>query len=212
MPREPEQQQPAKRTRMRGEERRALILRSAKRVFARSGYAGASTGELARESEVTEPMLYKHFGSKKGLFLAVISEFNAQFIEELQKRISLRAEKNTLDALTHVVDDYRTTTKPDPETQRISFQAVIESGDPDIAHCISKHHRTVYRFIRQLVERACEEGHLDPTVNVDAATWGYMSMILALQYGLMLNLAEDIAQVQEEMSRIWLRGLQARDD
>ena len=44
------------------------MLRSAKRVFARSTYAEASTGELARESEVTEPMLYKHFGSKKGLF------------------------------------------------------------------------------------------------------------------------------------------------
>jgi AcrR family transcriptional regulator len=70
-----------KRTRMRGEERRAFILHSAKHVFARSNYAEASTGELARESGVTEPMLYKHFGSKKGLFLAVLSEFAAQFLE-----------------------------------------------------------------------------------------------------------------------------------
>src|ERR1051326_3704887 len=92
-----QQNQVEKRTRMRGEERRALILQSAKRVFARSTYAEASTGELARESEVTEPMLYKHFGSKKGLFLAVLREFGLQFLSMLQERISLRAEKDILD-------------------------------------------------------------------------------------------------------------------
>jgi hypothetical protein len=44
-------------------------------------------------------------------------------------------------------------------------------------------------------------------ISPDAATWGYMSIILATQYGLMLNLSGDVAQVQEEMSRVWLRGL-----
>jgi AcrR family transcriptional regulator len=210
MPRE-QQQQPAKRTRLRGEERRALMLQSAKRVFARSTYAEASTGELARESEVTEPMLYKHFGSKKGLFLAVLAEFSAQFLDTLQERISHRAEKDILDALVHIFDDYNAAIKADPEIQRILFQAITESGDPDIARCVSGHNRKLYAFIRQLVECALELGYLDPTVNPDAATWGYMSMILALQYGLMLNLSREIAQVQQEMSSIWLRGLRARE-
>lgn len=204
--------QPEKRVRLRGEERRALILHSAKRVFARSTYAEASTGELARESEITEPMLYKHFGSKKGLFLAVLSEFGAQFLETLQERISHRAEQDVLDALAHVVDDYRAAIKADPETQRILFQAITESGDPDIARCVGNHNRAVYKFIRQLVERARQDGYLDPTISPDAATWGYMSMILAIQYGLMLNLSGEIARSQDEMSRIWLRGLRAHQD
>src|SRR5215813_7907054 len=141
---------PEKRTRMRGEERREFILNRAKEVFARSGYADASTGELARASEVTEPMLYKHFGSKKGLFLAVLSEFAGQFLETLQERVSHRAEKDVLDALAHIVDDYRVAIKADPETQRLLFQAVTGSGDPDIARCVSGHNRTVYGLIRQL--------------------------------------------------------------
>jgi AcrR family transcriptional regulator len=198
-----------KRTRMRGEERRAFILNRAKEVFARSGYADASTGELAHASEVTEPMLYKHFGSKKGLFLAVLSEFAAQFLETLQERISHRAEKDVLDALAHFVEDYRVAIKADPETQRLLFQAVTESGDPDIARCVSGHNRTIYGLIRQLVERAREEGYLDPTISPDAAAWGYMSMILAIQYGLMLGLSREVVQAQEEMSRVWLRGLRA---
>jgi AcrR family transcriptional regulator len=206
-----QQQQPAKRTRVRGEERRALMLHSAKHVFARSNYAEASTSELARESEVTEPMLYKHFGSKKGLFLAVLSEFGAQFLETLQERISRRAEKDILDALEHVIDDYNAALKVDPETQRILFQAVIESHDPDVANCVNKHNRAVYGFIRQLVERAREEGYLDPKISLDAATWGCMSMLLALQYSLMLNLSHEISRVQKEMSHIWLRGLSTRE-
>lgn len=199
----------AKRTRMRGEERRAFILNRAKEVFARYGYADASTGELARASEVTEPMLYKHFGSKKGLFLAVLSEFAAQFLDTLQERISHRVEKDVLDALAHFVEDYRVAIKADPETQRLLFQAVTESGDPDIACCVSEHNRTIYGLIRQLVERAREEGYLDPTISPDAAAWGYMSMILAIQYGLMLGLSREVVQAQEEMSRVWLRGLRA---
>jgi AcrR family transcriptional regulator len=204
--------QPEKRVRMRGEERRALILQSAKRVFARSTYTEASVGDLARESEITEPMLYKHFGSKKGLFLAVLSEFGAQFLETLQERVSHRAEQDVLDALAHFVDDYRAAIKADPETQRILFQAVIESADPEIARCVARHNRTVYGFILQLVERARQDGYLDPAISPDAATWGYMSMILAIQYGLMLNLSGEIGRSQDEMSRIWLRGLRARAD
>lgn len=202
-----QQHQPEKRPRMRGEERRALMLQSAKHVFARSTYAEASTGELARESEVTEPMLYKHFGSKKGLFLAVLMEYGAQFHHLLQERISHRTDRDVLDALTHVVDDYQTAIKADPEIQRILFQAIIESGDPDIARCVSEHNRAVYQLIRQLVERANQDGYLDPTISLDAATWGYMSMIISLQYGLMLNLSHEVAQAQKEMSQIWLRGL-----
>jgi AcrR family transcriptional regulator len=183
------------------------MLQSAKRVFARSTYAEASTGELARESEVTEPMLYKHFGSKKGLFLAVLREFGTQFLDQLQERIARRAEQDILDALAHVVDDYQTAIKADPETQRILFQSVIESSDRDIARCVGEHNRAVYRIIRQLVERAGQAGYLDPAISPDAATWGYMSMIIALQYGLMLNLSQEVARAQAEMSQIWLRGL-----
>jgi|SRR5579883_1523765 AcrR family transcriptional regulator len=207
-----QQQSEAKRTRLSGEERRESILRSAKHVFARSTYAEASTGELARESEVTEPMLYKHFGSKKGLFLAVLGESARRFREALQERISRRAEQNVLEALTHIIDDYGAAIKADPETQRILFQAVSESGDPEIARCISKHNRNLYGFIRQFVERARQEGYLNPAIDLDVATWGYMSIILTIQYSLMLDLTGEVMRVREEMGRVWLRGLRAGTD
>src|SRR5260370_7747459 len=113
------EQPTGKRTRMRGEERRESILRSARHVFARCGYAEASMGELARESEITEPMLYKHFGSKKGLFLAVLREGSTQFLATLQERIWCRAEEDILDALIHLVGEYLSVLTADPDTQLI---------------------------------------------------------------------------------------------
>src|SRR5215831_13243555 len=92
-----------KRTRMRGEERREFILNRAKEVFAHYGYADASTGELARASEVTEPMLYKHFGSKKGLFLAVMQQFGNSFMSLWRSRVNRRAENDLLDALAQII-------------------------------------------------------------------------------------------------------------
>jgi AcrR family transcriptional regulator len=196
-----------KRTRLSGEERRALMLRSAKHVFARSSYTEASTGELARESDVTEPMLYKHFGSKKGLFLAVLNESGTDILDRLQSQLFTRAEKDILDALNHMVADYRDVTQADPDALRLLFQAVAASSDPDIRHCIGEHNRMVYAVIYQLVERAYQEGYLAPSVSAEAVAWGYMSIILTIQYTSMLDLSNEILQVQPEINRIWLRGL-----
>lgn len=204
-------QQPTKRTRMSGEERRTLILHCAKRVFARSTYAEASTGELARESGITEPMLYKHFGSKKGLFVAILREFSPQFLELYQKRLAEREANDLLDALEHVVLDYRETINVDPETQRVLFQSVLESSDPEIGQCLRTNNLRVYQMIHDLVERAQAAGYIDKALNLDAVAWGYMSMILANQYALMLNLSQ-ATPLQEEMSQVWVRGLRAQPD
>jgi AcrR family transcriptional regulator len=209
-PMESEQQtQPEKRVRMRGEERRALMLQHAKRVFARSTYAEAHTSNLAGGSEVTEPMLYKHFGSKKGLFLAVLKESSAQFLALLRERISRRAEEDILDALLHMASEYQALIETDPETERVHFQAMAAASDPDIARCVKKHNQAIYELIRQFIVLAQELGVLDATIDLEAATWGYMGIILTLQHNSMLDISAEVTRIQEEASRIWLCGLRA---
>lgn len=55
-------------------ERRAGILRVAGPLFARSGYAGTRLDEIAAAAGVTKPILYRHFGSKKGLYMALLAK------------------------------------------------------------------------------------------------------------------------------------------
>jgi AcrR family transcriptional regulator len=59
--------------RLPGAERRELILESAARLFGERGYAGTTLDEIAKESNVTKPVLYRHFDSKKALYLALLA-------------------------------------------------------------------------------------------------------------------------------------------
>ncbi len=196
-----------KRTRMRGEERRALILERAKQVFAEHSYAEASTGLLAQESGITEPMLYKHFGSKKGLFLAVVCEYSQRFFAKWHERLASREEQGLLQALLYVVQDYSDVMAADPDIHRVLYQAVAESSDADFAAGVEKHNREVAESIATLLQRARQAGLLAEDVNLDAAVWGYLSMVYALQYSCKLHMKQELKAVVGPMSRIWLRGL-----
>jgi AcrR family transcriptional regulator len=62
------------RKRLPAGERRALILEVARRLFARNGFQGTGTTEIAAAAGCSEPIIYKHFASKQALFAAVIEE------------------------------------------------------------------------------------------------------------------------------------------
>src|SRR5437867_2626543 len=53
-------------------ERRRALVDTDLRVFAEGSYRGTTTAEIAREAGVTEPILYRHFASKRELYLAVL--------------------------------------------------------------------------------------------------------------------------------------------
>ncbi|WP_218003081.1 TetR/AcrR family transcriptional regulator [Nocardia asiatica] len=67
----------AVRRRLRSD-KRAAILRGARAVFCRDGYARASIDAIARESAVSTRTIYKHFADKKQLFTAVLVDSAAQ--------------------------------------------------------------------------------------------------------------------------------------
>ncbi|HET7129365.1 MAG TPA: TetR/AcrR family transcriptional regulator, partial [Gaiellaceae bacterium] len=60
--------------RLTGEARRQAVLDTACRVFSQTSYRGATTAEIAREAGISEPILYRHFGSKRDLYLACLDE------------------------------------------------------------------------------------------------------------------------------------------
>ena len=57
------------------------MLDTACRVFFAKSYRGATMAEIAREAGITEPILYRHFGSKRDLYLACLDEAWRQFRE-----------------------------------------------------------------------------------------------------------------------------------
>ena len=76
------------------------LLRSARQVFAEFGYHGATIAEITRRAEVSTPVLYHHFGSKAGLYSAVMAEVTQLLAESWGKTIAgtgdLRSKVNAM--------------------------------------------------------------------------------------------------------------------
>jgi AcrR family transcriptional regulator len=76
------------RTRRTGDEVVSLLLAASRDVFAECGYAGASTKEIARRAHVAEVLIFRHFGTKAGLFdQAVLVPFE-RFVKDYAQRWS----------------------------------------------------------------------------------------------------------------------------
>ena len=63
---------PLARKRLPVPERRAVIIEAAGRMFGERGYDATRLDEIATAAGVTKPILYRHFGSKHGLYLALL--------------------------------------------------------------------------------------------------------------------------------------------
>jgi AcrR family transcriptional regulator len=80
------------RTRRSPQELERLILEAARDLFAAQGYAGTTTREVAARAGVHEPLLYRRYGSKAGLYrAAVMVPFNdviSSYLRTWQGQIS----------------------------------------------------------------------------------------------------------------------------
>lgn len=59
-------------SRMAGEERRLQILRVAISLFAKKGFRGTTTKEIAQAAGVSEAMVFRHFATKDELYKAIL--------------------------------------------------------------------------------------------------------------------------------------------
>jgi AcrR family transcriptional regulator len=79
---------PLPRLRLDSEARRRRIVDAALPLFARKGFAGTTTKEIAEAAEVSEALLFKHFPTKAALYGA-IQDFGCRIKEEALERVRL---------------------------------------------------------------------------------------------------------------------------
>lgn len=72
----------------RGEATRAAVLRAARDLFAKRGYAAVGTNEIVERAGITRGAMYHHFPTKKDIFRAVYEETEKQLVEDFARRMS----------------------------------------------------------------------------------------------------------------------------
>ncbi len=199
----------ATRPRLTAEERRQSVLRAAARVFSKSSYRGATTAEIARESGVTEPVLYRHFASKRDLYLACLDT-----AWEHVRRLWEEAVAAEADPALKLGAMGRAYIQQQRASDRIMLsdlwiQALTEaSEDPKIRRYLRDQVREVHAFVAGVIRRSQQAGGIVRERDPDAEAWifiggGLLFSISSRLGGLLTD--EDLARISEARMR-WLAG------
>src|SRR5881394_1408122 len=81
------------------EERRDDILEAAQAEFAERGLHGASTEEIARRAGISQPYVFRLFGSKKDLFKAAVYRCFRETLELFQRAAEGKRGEEALEAM-----------------------------------------------------------------------------------------------------------------
>ncbi len=91
--------------RLDSEERHKAIVAAALPLFARKGFAGTTTKELAEAANISEGLLFRHFPSKKHLYGEIL-RLGCEGDPALQKLAALAPSTATLVRMTHYMVRY----------------------------------------------------------------------------------------------------------
>jgi AcrR family transcriptional regulator len=185
-------------------ERRAALVEAALRVFSEGSYAGATTAQIAREAGVSEPILYRHFGSKRELYFACLDVAWGRIRRRIEEEIAARGAAEGWRAMGPATLREMKVLVPS-----LWMQAVTEAGeDPEIRRYVRAHMREAHDFFADVLRRVQAEGGIAAERNPEAEAWifvaGSLLVSIADRLGGPLR-PEDFEQIKHERLR-WLTG------
>jgi AcrR family transcriptional regulator len=136
-------------TRMSAEERRADVLRVAIPEFARWGYQGASTEDVARAAGISQAYLFKMFPTKKSLFLALVEE---GFACVRQSFVDAVGDAYGDEALERMGACYGEMLR-NRDQLMLQMQAYAASNDPEIGEVTRREFGRLWREVARLSGR-----------------------------------------------------------
>lgn len=102
----------------RSARKRASILSAGRALFLGNGYRGTSMDQVAATAEVSKQTVYKHFGDKQELLLAIVDDALEGTVAPFADRIEALAETSDLEAdLTALAGDYLRAVLQEPVVQ-----------------------------------------------------------------------------------------------
>jgi AcrR family transcriptional regulator len=70
-------------------DRHDQLLDVAESLFTANGYSGVTMEDIARNAEVTRPVVYNHFGTREGAYIAVVRRARLQYDESILAEASV---------------------------------------------------------------------------------------------------------------------------
>jgi AcrR family transcriptional regulator len=175
-----------RRQRMSGTDRRQQVLRIAAEEFAGGGLYGTSTEVIARRAEITQAYIFRLFGTKKALFLAVMV---AAFDRMTEGMRAAAGTETGLEALARMGAQYNELLA-DRTALLLQLQGFAACGDPEVRDAVRDSFGRMWQTV-------AETTGLDP-VTIKAF----------LAFGMLLN--NGAALQVAELDQPWAQGVRTR--
>lgn len=153
----PTTQQPGLRQRRMRDTRRR-ILDAARELFGEAGFHRASLEDVAARAEVVRPTIYRHFGSKLGLFQALVSDAEQRAgIERVFAAMELPHAAEAVRAMLSELCHFWAA-----EEQLFRQVVGLAAVDPEARQVIEGKDASRRRDMKRLAERLQRQGGLEP--------------------------------------------------
>jgi AcrR family transcriptional regulator len=129
---------------MSADQRREEILEIALRHFAIGGYHGTSTETIAREAGISQPYLFRLFGTKKELFLGCVGRSHDLVMETFE---TAAAAAEPGEVLAEMGKAYVERLLPDRHALLMQMQGYVAASEPEIQERV----RACFSDLRQRV-------------------------------------------------------------
>ena len=170
--------------RLSAAERRDDVLEAALIEFAERGFEGTSTEDIARRAGISQPYLFRLFGTKKELFKATVSRCFRETIELFQRAAE---GKRGEDALRAIGEAYMEQLETNRTWLRAQMQAYAASDDPEIRAVVRSGYGDLVAYVRRV-------GEADwPTV------WKFFSTGMMLNVLASMHVTDDPEPWMQEM-------------
>ncbi len=142
----------------RGEDTRSALVATGRRVFAHSGYDGASVRRITREAGTNLGAITYHFGSKRGLYEAVLTHVLTPLVDRVGEAAA-RAGR-PIERLGCVVEVFFDYLAANPDLPRLMLQEVAAGRPaPDAVVAIIQRNAM---YITGILKEGWADGSLRP--------------------------------------------------
>ena len=186
-------------------QRREQLLDIAAQLFATRGYAGATTAQIAKEAGVTEPIIYRHFKSKRDLFVALIERTGKQTLDQWEADLS--KSENPAIRLARLLGENPMVSGDGRVGYRVMLQSVSEIDDELIHQAVTDHMAALHAFITKEIVRAQENQQVADRFSADVLAWVLIN--IGMGYGVLEAMGipghgrdNDGVSVREVLARI----------
>jgi AcrR family transcriptional regulator len=192
--------------RMAAADRRRHLIETAIRLFTEGSYRGTTTAEIARAAGVSEPILYRHFASKRDLYLASLEHVWARTRETWER--ALAEAPDACAAVEAIGKGHVSVRSPKLQLAELWVQALSEaSEDPDLKRHLRRHMREVHDFVADLVRRGQAEGAIAKERDADSEAWIMLAGGILGMVGRRVGLLDDAELQAIRAARLsWLRA------